>query len=724
MGNLTQFHTKKWSPFEAKSQIEYLDDFKSWAFKNFQINIEGIEPGAKPSRYPSPGKDKGQDCSAQCFLTTSGIVMGWVQDFIKDSSRVTEYRPDKCSGATLTVSQVAEIDGAVQARRVERKKEVEKALNKITSDLNGYGKAPQDHPYLVRKGIECPEALDGGRNRLAFPIVDKDGTVFGVQYISNTKKIINGTLPSGQHILLKGDDKKTIICEGVSTGCSIRELTGATVICAINAGNIMKVASVFKGNNVWIAADNDWSKKINAGLEFATKASEKHGIPMLVPEFAGQDGSDWNDLALLNKQEAIRQLSIVASAKNKFEEAEFLSDNFDCDPIEFLFKDFFEAGVVNALVAPGGVGKSLICLGQAIMTATGKHLFGPKIKKTGVVVYYNAEDSLNSIKLRLHAICTKYNVDMDLVRKNLKIISGQKSNDAHAPLKIATLVDKEVLKGRDWDDFNDYLKSRNPVALYVDPLVKIHDVSENDNSHMDRVAELLGSFDVPGITTVFVHHTGKTEAVDKMRKNSDPFRGASSLRSAIRSGWMVTELDEKERKYAVEIGQDPDQIMYLSNIKANNFKPCKPFYLEKYLFVNNNVIDSDGDSTIVAVAAATDFEDQYKRRAKADVVEKEGRECRALKWLHAELKDGDSIKGIHEKVQSLIDQKTDNGNLSLIGHGSGPKSAVQDILKGNPDTIGRMLKVLIDSNQDEPLYGMEFSISKGPRGAKTYRGVK
>ncbi len=67
--------------------------------------------------------------------------------------------------------------------------------------------------------------------------------------------IFSNVRPGGDHVYL---------CEGFSTGATIAEATGATVICAFNAESLPKVARVLKGlylgRKISIATDNDQFK--------------------------------------------------------------------------------------------------------------------------------------------------------------------------------------------------------------------------------------------------------------------------------------------------------------------------------------------------------------------------------------------------------------------------------------------------------------------------------
>ena len=93
-------------------------------------------------------------------------------------------------------------------------------------------------------------------------------------------------------VSLSREMKKIIcICEGYATGATIHEATGLKVLCAMNAGNLPKIARLavkqFPESKILITADNDHTKDVNTGLIAGKKISEELGLPCVAHRYCG-----------------------------------------------------------------------------------------------------------------------------------------------------------------------------------------------------------------------------------------------------------------------------------------------------------------------------------------------------------------------------------------------------------------------------------------------------
>jgi len=185
--------------------------------------------------------------------------------------------------------------------------------------------APDDHPYLIRKGINPHGVLFGSflryQDALVIPIY---GTVGEFEDLVQSVQFIT---PDGSKIMLKGAKKQggyypiqwvenaaIVICEGFATGCTLAEHYAQTesVIVAFDAGNLTHIAKYFRhlypAAEIIIAGDNDHQKERATGINTgAIKANEaaaavrgKVSIPYFEPH---QKGSDWNDYFNLHTME-------------------------------------------------------------------------------------------------------------------------------------------------------------------------------------------------------------------------------------------------------------------------------------------------------------------------------------------------------------------------------------------------------------------------------------
>lgn len=184
---------------------------------------------------------------------------------------------------------------------------------------------PSSHPYVRRKLI-FPYAARQVRDSLIVPVCDIRHEIQTLQFImpNGFKRLKTGG-KSGEGMVWLCE-KLPIkyagvlrICEGWSTGCSIRYATGSPVLCALNAYNLPKVCILLRRSfpllKGIICADNDQWKEKNVGMECAKEASEISGFPLYSPDFSqwptANKPTDYNDLFLLGgKEEVRRQLMI------------------------------------------------------------------------------------------------------------------------------------------------------------------------------------------------------------------------------------------------------------------------------------------------------------------------------------------------------------------------------------------------------------------------------
>ncbi len=162
------------------------------------------------------------------------------------------------------------------------------------------------HPYLIAKGVKAHNLRQLGA-WLIVPLFDAYWLLWNVQRImpDGTKRFRPGR--AGGLFSPIGDltyPTRLLICEGWATGATLHEETGHPVLCAMNAGNLLRVAqaarTAWPGAGLVICADNDRYTAGNPGVNKATEASKATGAALIVPEFPeGASGTDFNDLAAL-----------------------------------------------------------------------------------------------------------------------------------------------------------------------------------------------------------------------------------------------------------------------------------------------------------------------------------------------------------------------------------------------------------------------------------------
>jgi len=203
------------------------------------------------------------------------------------------------------------IEAARAQARAERRAEHEARAIEARREWAVAVPADPAHPYLLTKAVEAHTLRQAGP-LLLVPLFDAFGLLWNVQRIQadGTKRFRPGRAgglfsPIGDLT----DPARLLICEGWATGATLHEESGHPVLCAMNAGNLLPVATAARA--AWpaaelvICADNDRFTEGNPGVTAATAAASANGVRLIVPAFPeGARGSDWNDLAALRRKGA------------------------------------------------------------------------------------------------------------------------------------------------------------------------------------------------------------------------------------------------------------------------------------------------------------------------------------------------------------------------------------------------------------------------------------
>ena len=200
------------------------------------------------------------------------------------------------------------IEAARLKAQAERRAEHEARAIEARSEWAAAEPANPAHPYLIRKGVK-PHNLRQRGGLLIVPLFDAFGLLWNVQRIQadGGKRFKPGR--AGGLFSPIGDftnPATILICEGWATGATLHEETGHPVLCAMNAGSLLPVAtaarSAWAGAELVICADNDRQTEGNPGVTYATAAAKATGAKLIVPESPeGVAGSDFNDLAMLRR---------------------------------------------------------------------------------------------------------------------------------------------------------------------------------------------------------------------------------------------------------------------------------------------------------------------------------------------------------------------------------------------------------------------------------------
>ena len=278
-----------------------------------------IQPG---KIYRFPGADKSPNNKAGwCKLFDDGIggVYGDHSTGLSENWQARRDTPYSQAEQEAFKRQLAEARKQREAEEQERHSE---AAKKAARTLQDATPAPDDFPYLTRKGIK-PNGARLHNGSLVIPMRD-GGAVHSLQFIDadGGKLFLPGGRVTGCYFSIGNtkDAEALCIAEGFATGASIHESTGYPVAVAFNAGNLDSVTQAMRAKfpelRLIVCADDDYRTEGNPGLNKATAAALSVGGLVAVPDFGSdrpEGATDFNDMAQLCGKDAIQQA--IASAK-------------------------------------------------------------------------------------------------------------------------------------------------------------------------------------------------------------------------------------------------------------------------------------------------------------------------------------------------------------------------------------------------------------------------
>jgi RecA-family ATPase len=194
----------------------------------------------------------------------------------------------------------------------------------------------------------------------------------------------------------------------------------------------------------------------------------------------------------------------------------------------WLYGKHYIRKFISATLAAGGLGKSSLDLVEAIAIATGINLLGVPVPDRLRVAYWG-EDPADEIERRVGAILKHFKISREKIEGWLFVDSFRSQ-----ALRVASLEKSEIVFP-DADALTKALIESRIDVLILDPFVKTHGVSENDNAAIDRVARNLGDIaEEANCSIELAHHVRKASNFGRAEVTADDGRGAGSLKDAAR----------------------------------------------------------------------------------------------------------------------------------------------------------------------------------------------
>jgi hypothetical protein len=225
-------------------------------------------------------------------------------------------------------------------------------------------------------------------------------------------------------------------------------------------------------------------------------------------------------------------------------------------PREWILGTTFCRGFLSGLIGAGGAGKSAIRCLQWLSVACGKPLSGEHVHFQGRVAMICLEDHIAEAQRRIAAAMLHHNIDPTEVDGQLLYCSPRGLKlmvaDRYGQRSLGSLYDQLELP------FD---------VIGLDPFVKAHSLSENDNGAMDEVISLFIQQAADWhFAPDIVHHTRKGIGT---AGDADRGRGASAIIDAGRLIRTVTPMTEAEAEAFGVSDKDRTRLVRVDDAKIN-----------------------------------------------------------------------------------------------------------------------------------------------------------
>lgn len=335
-----------------------------------------------------------------------------------------------------------------------------------------------------------------------------------------------------------------------------------------------QAAAALRGRTVYVYEDND-----PVGRERAAEAAEwltGVGASPRVVRLPGlgfkQDVSDWLDAGgQIDELKAIAEAAPIVGFRV---DAYVWQEPKSIPPREWIYDQHYIVGFLSATVAPGGVGKSNLVLGEAVAMASGRNLLGPMVKRKYRVLYFNGEEPLVELQRRVAAICLHRRIALEDIAGQLFIVSGREA-EARLIIGVENARGNEVeLQVPTIEAVKRAIRDQKIEVMIVDPFVRTHAVNENDNQKINTIADQWSAIaDETRCAVELVHHTRKGTGGGRNEYTVEDGRGATALHAATRSMRVLNVMSEDEAPKAQVKAKDRRRYFRLDNGKANMAPP-------------------------------------------------------------------------------------------------------------------------------------------------------
>lgn len=214
-------------------------------------------------------------------------------------------------------------------------------------------------------------------------------------------------------------------------------------------------------------------------------------------------------------------------------------------PREWIYGTHLIRRYVSLTAAPGGLGKTSLGMVDAMAVALGQplypdmHIHGDRPRN---VWYWNGEDPQDENLRRTAAAIIGFGIDQDKLSETFAIDSGR-----DMPMRLCKMAKGDAELDEDmFLELEQALIEDNVEALFLDPLVSIHEANENDNGAMGMLIKRLSLVAQRANCAIeIVHHVRKPSQGHAVATSVNDARGAGALLGGVRSARVLNVMDKE-----------------------------------------------------------------------------------------------------------------------------------------------------------------------------------
>jgi AAA domain/Primase C terminal 2 (PriCT-2) len=345
---------------------------------------------------------------------------------------------------------------------------------------------------------------------------------------------------------------------------------------------------------------DDWSKtsgKFDAADQDRVWASfhreRKDGVVTIATIYAWAKERGW--VPSINAEELQKAPRIIAFTPYIWQDPATLPMR------RWLYGKHYIRKFLSATMAAGGLGKSSLVLVEAIAMATKINLLGVPVPGQVRVAYWG-EDPADEIERRVAAILLHFKIPREKIGGWLFVDSFR-----NQPLRVASLEKGEIVFPDDDALTKALIESRIDV-LILDPFVKTHSVSENDNAAIDSVARKFNDIaELADCSIELAHHVRKASNFGRSEVTADDGRGAGALKDAARCVRVMNRMTTDEAPAAQVRESDRKRYFRVDDDgKANMTAPAEAATWFKLVSVPlyNNPADPNDYGDVIGVVTS------------------------------------------------------------------------------------------------------------------------